>query len=58
MIVCVATGDGGTEKDFATRMISCATVSKKLKNDRIASMACMFNGFQAVPPSEPMEMEY
>ncbi len=52
MIACVAIGDGEKEKDFMTRMVSCAVVGKKLKDDRIASMACIFNGFKAVPPFE------
>ncbi len=57
MIACVAIGDGKTEKDFMTRMISCAVVGKKLEDDRIASMACMFNGFRAVPAFETTEIE-
>lgn len=57
MIACVAIGKGKSEKDFMTRMISCAVVGKKLEDDRIASMACMFNGFKAVPPFEMTEIE-
>ena len=57
MIVCVATDNTGEESDFKTRMLSGFAVGKKLKKDRIADMALMFNGFEAVPPNTPFDLE-
>jgi hypothetical protein len=54
--LAVKNSEEGTE--YSTSMISATTSENELKNDRFPKLVNVMNGFDTVPHSEPIELDF
>lgn len=58
VLISCAVKDNGTETLYENEMLSVAQAGCELKEDKIAEMIKMMNGFIAVPEERPLEMDF
>ena len=58
MFLSCAVRNENHDTEYISEMISPAQLEVALKNDRIAEMVKVLNGFVAVPETKPLELEF